>query len=315
MQHTNEISPEDVALVATTSRDTSAEDGRVRKDEPPTNRLPSQDLGHSEDPPTDSLLALESLPPKFAPEAQIVEAVAAVRHTLGHVSQLRLTLKAIFKTNPAEFKQMDTLAESITKDHAFFIAWCNSIRRLSPHDLQRLWKARHGAVVVKLTADIGNLAKNTSTVATTALEALGENSALKALKNSDLLAKINRNWQILMALYFSIETKRCLNKLMWVIIKQDPDSLNAVLSQPLLLRPPPLMFRFIYDTIQSGLMCLAEIDHQEWNAVRIRLSTWGTGKFDESMTLDFLMGQNDVDSLRESIKDGLHFLLYSVGRL
>ena len=245
---------------------------------------------------------------------QITSAVASTLSTIGHMGKVYETLTVISQTDPAEFKQMAVLAESVTRYTMLFIAWCNSMRRLGFDDVQKLWKARHGDFIEKLTTEVGHLAKNTSTVATKALEALRANPALWALENSDIQARINRKWRILVALYFSIELKRCLNTLLWIIIKQDPQSVNALQKQPLLTRPPPLMLRFLYDTLQSGLLSLAEIDHQTWNAVRVRLSTWGIGKFDEPMTLDSLMQQKGAHSLRESIEIGLQCLLYSIGR-
>jgi len=74
------------------------------------------------------------------------------------------------------------------------------------------------------------------------------------------------------------------------------------------------MLRFLFDTVQSGLQFLAEINHQQWNAVRARLSTWGVGKFDEPITLDSLMHQNGVHSSRGTIVNGLYCLLYSLAR-
>ena len=168
--------------------------------------------------------------------------------------------------------------------------------------------------MVRLTADVMQLARNTGAVSTKALEALQENPVLWGLENTEAHARFNRMWRILVALYFSVELKRCLNTVLWIIFKQDPDNINALKSQPLFIRPPPLLLRFLYDTVQSSLQFLAEIDHQQWNAVRARLSTWGVGKFDEPMTLDSLMQQNDVQSSRRIIVNGLYCLLYSVGR-
>jgi len=106
---------------------------------------------------------------------------------------------------------------------------------------------------VKLTSDIGHLTTNTTTVLTTALETLEENSALKALEHSNLLAKINRTARIFRALYFEIEVKRSLNTLMFIMVKGVFDSPNMSFeTQPLLLLSPPLLLRFMYDTVQAA---------------------------------------------------------------
>jgi len=75
------------------------------------------------------------------------------------MSQIHDTLTAISQMSPAEFKQMAVLAESIVKYNVLFIAWLNSMRRRSRHELQGLWKARHGDIMVRLTADVMQLAR------------------------------------------------------------------------------------------------------------------------------------------------------------
>jgi len=116
------------------------------------------------------------------------------------MSQIHDTLTAISQMSPAEFKQMAVLAESIVKYNVLFIAWLNSMRRRSRHELQGLWKARHGDIMVRLTADVMQLARNTGAVSTKALEALQENPVLWGLENTEAHARFNRMWRILVAL-------------------------------------------------------------------------------------------------------------------
>lgn len=199
---------------------------------------------------------------------------------------------------------MEVLAKTVSSNIIFHTAWCNSMRRRTVHELSS-WKARHGHVFVALTIGLQHLGRNTEIILKFTLGALK--------MQASLVEKVYRSWRILNALYFSLEMKRCLNTMTGIIIKHDPDSLGNIERQPYLCHQLPLKFKLMFETLESASSYLEQFDAVLWKDVGFRLSVWGGEQFEEPMTLDILMQQDDVQTLKESILEGFSWMLYAIG--
>ena len=321
MQGTDEPLPEHVEGGDTRPEESTAPEGVERGGELLTDRRPTVDLAESNESPvdkpspedvmrnehssTDKSAPEDSVAEQptsdFAPPMQVVESVAALTQAIGQTILIHIALMAIYKTDPVEFKQMEVLARVVWSNVIFLTAWCNYMRRRTVHELSS-WKARHGQVFVAFTVGLQHLGRNAEIILKYTLGAL--------TKQASLIDKIYRSWRILNALYFSLEMKRCLNNMTWIIIKRDPGSLNNI-RQPYLCHELPFKFKFMFETLQSASLYLEQFDAALWKDVRIRLSAWGIEQFDEPMTLDFIMQQDDVQTLKESILEGVSCLLYT----
>ena len=66
--------------------------------------------------------------------------------------------------------------------------------------------------------------------------------------------------------------------------------------------------------LSNALLLLEQVDQKTWNHHHVMLHTWGIGRFDSPMTLDYLMSHDVGFTLREGMLKALDRMLFFVGK-